>query len=111
MTNQKRYESFLRWEAMIARQQARKAGKSVDEIYNLQNRSEWFDSNFKLIKQESFIMMQYFIEIPNTPIREPVSGCCYDILYDMAQQYGHAELVWYANNGTRMIQGVYTDKD
>ena len=56
-------------------------------------------------------MMQYFIEIPNTPIREPVSGFCYDILYDMAQQYGRAELVWYANNGTRMIQGVYTDKD
>ena len=50
MTNQKRYESFLRLEAMIARQQARKAGKSVDELYNLQNRSEWFDSNFKLIK-------------------------------------------------------------
>lgn len=44
MTNQKRYESFLRWEAMIARQQARKAGKSVDELYNLdrKNAKEFF---------------------------------------------------------------------
>ena len=44
-------------------------------------------------------------------IKEPVDGFCYDLLYDMAQEYGHAELVWYALNGTRMIQGVYTDQD
>ena len=59
-----------------------------------------------------FIMnIEYFIEVPNTNIKEPVSGFCYDLLYDMAQQYGQAELVWYALNGTRMIQGVYTEKD
>ena len=58
------------------------------------------------------MMIQKFIEIPNTIIREPVlSDFAYDLLYDMAQQYGKAELVWYALNGTRMIQGVYTDKD
>ena len=57
-------------------------------------------------------MIQKFIEIPNTIIREPVvNDFCYDLLYDMAQQYGKAELVLYALNGTRMIQGVYTDKD
>ena len=56
-------------------------------------------------------MIEYFIEVPNTNIKEPVSGFCYDMLYDMAQEYGHAELVWYALNGTRMIQGIYTDKD
>ena len=55
--------------------------------------------------------IEYFIEVPNTNIKEPVSGFCYDMLYDMAQEYGHAELVWYALNCTRMIQGVYTDKD
>ena len=55
--------------------------------------------------------IEYFIEVPNTNIKESVSGFCYDLLYDMAQQYGQAELVWYALNGTRMIQGVYTDKD
>ena len=57
------------------------------------------------------IPTEYFIEVPNTNIKEPVSGFCYDLLYDMAQQYGQAELVWYALHGTRMIQGVYTDKD
>ncbi len=57
------------------------------------------------------MIIEYFIEVPNTNIKEPVEGFCYDKLYDMAQEYGHAELVWYALNGTRMIQGVYTDQD
>ena len=56
-------------------------------------------------------MIEYFIEVPNTNIKEPVEGFAYDLLYDMAQEYGRAELVWYALNGTRMIQGVYTDQD
>ena len=60
-----------------------------------------------------FIIMiiEYFIEVPGTNIKEPVDGFMYDTLYDMAQQYGIAELCWYALNGTRMVQGVYTDKD
>ena len=57
------------------------------------------------------IITEYFIEVPNTNIKEPVTGFAYDKLYDMAQEYGHAELVWYALNGNRMIQGVYTDQD
>ena len=57
------------------------------------------------------MITEYFIEVPNTNIIEPVTGFAYDLLYDMAQEYGQAELVWYALNGTRMIQGVYTDKD
>ena len=57
------------------------------------------------------IMIEKFIEVPNTNIKEPVEGFAYDVLYDMAQEYGRAELVWYALNGTRMIQGVYTDQD
>ena len=57
------------------------------------------------------IPTEYFIEVPNTNIKEPVSGFCYDLLYDMAQQYGHAELVWYALNGTRVVEGEYTDQD
>ena len=57
------------------------------------------------------IMIEKFIEVPNTNIKEPVDGFAYDLLYDMAQEYGRAELVWYALNGTRMIQGVYTDQD
>ena len=58
------------------------------------------------------MMIQKFIEIPNTIIREEVlSDFAYDLLYDMAQQYGHAQLVWYALNGKRVVEGEYTDKD
>ena len=56
-------------------------------------------------------MIEYFIEVPNTNIKEPVSGFCYDLLYDMAQQYGHAQLVWYALYVKRVVEGEYTDKD
>ena len=65
-----------------------------------------------LTQLEEFKMIQRFIEIPNTNIREEVTrDFAYDLLYDMAQQYGHAQLVWYALNGTRVIEGEYTDKD
>ena len=58
------------------------------------------------------MMIQKFIEIPNTNIIEEVlSDFAYDLLYDMAQQYGKAELVWYALNGKRVVEGEYTDKD
>ena len=68
--------------------------------------------NCPISKNNNYIMIiEYFIEVPNTNIKEPVDGFAYDILYDMAQEYGRAELVWYALNGTRMIQGVYTDQD
>ena len=58
------------------------------------------------------MMIQKFIEVPNTGIREPVTTTfAYDLLYDMAQEYGHAQLVWYALNGKRVVEGEYTDKD
>ena len=57
-------------------------------------------------------MIQKFIEVPNTSIREEVNTTfAYDKLYDMAQQFGHAQLVWYALNGKRVVEGEYTDKD
>ena len=58
-------------------------------------------------------MIQKLIEIPNTPIREaiPYGSFAYDVLYDMAQQYGHAQLVWYSLNGTRVLEGEYTSND
>ena len=58
-------------------------------------------------------MIQKFIEIPNTPIREAIryGSFAYDVLYDMAQQYGHAQLVWYSLNGTRVLEGEYTSND
>ena len=55
-------------------------------------------------------MIQKFIEIPNTPIREPVphGSFAYDMLWSMAEEYGFAQLVWYSLNGTRVVEGEYT---
>ena len=57
------------------------------------------------------MITEYFIEVPNTNIKERVEGFAYDLLYDMAQEYGHAQLVWYALNGKRVVEGEYTDQD
>ena len=57
------------------------------------------------------MITEYFIEVQNTNIKEPVTGFAYDLLYDMAQEYGHAQLVWYALNGKRVVEGEYTDQD
>ena len=57
------------------------------------------------------MITQYYIEIPNKNIKEPVEGFAYDVLYDMAQEFGHAQLVWYALNGKRVVEGEYTDQD
>ena len=58
------------------------------------------------------MLLTKFVEVPNTNIKEEVlSDFGYDLCYDMAQQYGHAQLVWYALNGTRVVEGQYTDKD
>ena len=56
-------------------------------------------------------MIQKFIEVPNKAIQEPVSygSFPYDMLYDMAQEYGFAQLVWYSLNGTRVVEGEYGD--
>ena len=57
-------------------------------------------------------MIQKFIEVPNTNIQEPVfNDFGFDLCYDMAQEYGYAELVWYALNGKRVVEGSYSDKD
>ena len=58
------------------------------------------------------MMIQKFIEVPNTNIQEPVfNDFGFDLCYDMAQEYGYAELVWYALNGKRVTEGSYSDKD
>ena len=57
-------------------------------------------------------MIEYFVEVPNTNIQEEVNNDFgYDLCYDMAQQFGHAQLVWYALNGKRVTEGSYTDRD
>ena len=58
-------------------------------------------------------MTGYTVEVPNTTIRETRNSLdeCWDICYDMAQEYGLAEVVFYALNGNRVVQGSYTNED
>ena len=61
----------------------------------------------------TFIMIEYFVEVPNTNIQEPVRTLddAYPLCYDLAQQFGFAEVCWYALNGKRVTEGSYTDRD
>ena len=54
-----------------------------------------------------------FVEVPNTTIREEIlpNQFADDICYNMAQEYGIAEVVWYALNGKRVVEGTYTNED
>ena len=56
-------------------------------------------------------VIQKFIEVPNTAIKEPVpyGSFAYDMLYDMSLEHGFAQLVWYSLNGTRVVEGEYGD--
>ena len=58
-------------------------------------------------------MIEYFVEVPNTNIQEEVlpHQYEYDLLYSMAQEFGFAEVCWYALNGKRVTEGSYTDRD
>ena len=58
-------------------------------------------------------MIEYFIEVPNTNIREPAKSLddAYPLCYDLAQEHGFAEVCWYALNGKRVSEGHYTNKD
>ena len=58
------------------------------------------------------MFIQYFIEVPNKGIQEPVSReDASSICYDLAQEFGFAEVCWYALNGKRVTEGHYTDRD
>ena len=77
----------------------------------LRNEYSYLSFLIHIIPLFIIMLIEYFIEVPNTNIKEPVSGFAYDLLYDMAQQFGHAQLVWYALNGNRVVEGEYTDQD
>tara|TARA_B100001121_G_scaffold94123_1_gene83312 strand:+ start:92 stop:271 length:180 start_codon:yes stop_codon:yes gene_type:complete len=59
------------------------------------------------------MLITKFVEVPNTTIKEEVlpNQFADELCYDMAQQFGHAQVVWYALNGTRVVEGEYTDQD
>ena len=50
-----------------------------------------------------------FVEVPNTNIKEEVLPHQYadEICYDLACIYGHAQVVWYALNGKRVLESEY----
>ena len=54
-------------------------------------------------------MIQRFIEVPNTNIKEPVLSHQFadELCLSIAEDYGYAEVVWYALNGKRVIEGSY----
>ena len=56
-------------------------------------------------------MIQRFIEVPNTNIKEPVLSHQFDdeLCLSIAEDYGYAEVVWYALNGKRVVDGCYGD--
>ena len=55
--------------------------------------------------------IQKFIEVPNTNIKEPVLShqCDSELCYQIAEDFGYAEIVWYALNGKRVVEGSYGD--
>ena len=57
------------------------------------------------------MLIERFVEVPNTNIQEPVlrSQFADELCYSIAQDYGYAEVVWYALNGTRVVEGCYGD--
>ena len=57
------------------------------------------------------IQIQKFIEVPNTGVREPVLSHQWadELCLMIAEDYGYAEVVWYALNGKRVVEGVYGD--
>ena len=58
-------------------------------------------------------MNEYTVEVPNTNVKETVFGMdnAEPICYDLAQEFGFAEVCWYALNGKRVTEGSYTDRD
>ena len=55
------------------------------------------------------MMITKFVEVPNTNIREEVLPHQYaeEICYNLASIYGHAQVVWYALNGKRVLESEY----
>ena len=55
------------------------------------------------------MLIERFIEVPNTNIQEPVLSHQFadELCLSISEDYGYAEVVWYALNGKRVIEGSY----
>ena len=54
-------------------------------------------------------MIQKFVEVPDTGIREPSLSHQFaeELCLSISEDYGYAEVVWYALNGKRVVEGSY----
>ena len=57
------------------------------------------------------MLIERFVEVPNTQIREPILASQFadELCLMIAEDYGYAEVVWYALNGKRVVDGCYGD--
>ena len=55
------------------------------------------------------MLIERFVEVPNTNIQEPdlASQFADELCLSIADDYGYAEVVWYALNGKRVVEGSY----
>ena len=55
--------------------------------------------------------IEKFVEVPNTAIREPILANQFadELCLSISEDYGYAEVVWYALNGKRVVEGSYGD--
>ena len=55
------------------------------------------------------MLIERFVEVPNTNIKEPVLANQFadELCLSISEDYGYAEVVWYALNGTRVVEGSY----
>ena len=55
------------------------------------------------------MLITKFVEVPNTNIKEEILPHQFadEICYDLACIYGHAQVVWYALNGKRVLESEY----
>ena len=57
------------------------------------------------------MFIEKFVEVPNTQIREPILANQFadELCLSISEDYGYAEVVWYALNGKRVVEGSYGD--
>ena len=57
------------------------------------------------------MLIERFVEVPNTQIREPILASQFadELCLSISEDYGYAEVVSYALNGTRVVYGSYGD--
>ena len=55
------------------------------------------------------MLIERFVEVPNTNIQEPVLASQFadELCLSISEDYGYAEVVWYALNGTRVVEWSY----